>query len=192
MGKFLRNLTSFLGGGPADQVDAPCADPLVATPPASAPAPKAAVEPETVASTDPAEPVALPIEQRALPLVTYAAPRDALALGKPRRARAIGLLRGLPGTTITTRTLPTLPSVATRLPAGVSAPLLTETERIRLQVMQTQIKLSVLHLYEGPIDGHLSAATMTAVRHFQTLKGMRPTGTLAAGTLAALGVPPVA
>ena len=39
--------------------------------------------------------------------------------------------------------------------------------------------------------GTLNPETMTGVRHFQTLKGMRPTGTLAAGTLSALGVPPV-
>jgi murein L,D-transpeptidase YcbB/YkuD len=35
-------------------------------------------------------------------------------------------------------------------------------------------------------------ATVAAVRYFQTLKGMRATGVLAAGTLSALGVPPIA
>jgi hypothetical protein len=38
----------------------------------------------------------------------------------------------------------------------------------------------------------MSAATVRAVRYFQTLKGIRPTGTLAVGTLAALGVPLIA
>ena len=69
--------------------------------------------------------------------------------------------------------------------------LLTETERVRLQVMQVQITLTSLSLYEGPIDGTLNPETVTGVRHFQTLKGMRATGTLAAGTLSAMGVPPV-
>lgn len=190
MGNFLRNLTSLLGV----HADGPRDHPAEATTPASALAQTAPVAPEAVASTEPAGPGASQVEERALPLVAYAAPREAMSLGKSRRARSIGLLRNLPGNAITTHTLPTLPSVATRAPAhpSASAPLLTETERIRLQVMQTQIKLSVLHLYEGPIDGHLNAATATALRYFQTLKGIRPTGTLAAGTLAALGVPPIA
>ena len=76
--------------------------------------------------------------------------------------------------------------------APPTGPALTETERIRLQVMQAQIQLSALRLYEGPIDGHMSTATATAVRYFQTLKGLRPTGVLAVGTLAALGVPTIA
>jgi peptidoglycan hydrolase-like protein with peptidoglycan-binding domain len=57
--------------------------------------------------------------------------------------------------------------------------------------MQVQIRLTRLSLYEGPIDGTLNPETVIGVRHFQTLKRMRPTGTLAAGTLSALGVPHV-
>jgi murein L,D-transpeptidase YcbB/YkuD len=70
--------------------------------------------------------------------------------------------------------------------------MLTETERIRLQVMQVQLKLTGLALYEGPIDGTLNPATVAGVRHFQTLKGMRDSGVLTAGTLNALGVHPLA
>jgi hypothetical protein len=74
-------------------------------------------------------------------------------------------------------------------PHGVS---LTETEKVRLQVMQVQLKLTGLALYDGPIDGTMNRETVTAVRHFQTLKGTRDSGVLTAGTLSALGVPPVA
>jgi peptidoglycan hydrolase-like protein with peptidoglycan-binding domain len=55
--------------------------------------------------------------------------------------------------------------------------------------MQAQLQLQALRLYDGPIDGHMSPAMATAVRYFQTLKGIRATGVLATGTLAALGVP---
>ena len=54
--------------------------------------------------------------------------------------------------------------------------------------MQVQIRLQSIALYEGPIDGTMNPETVTGVRHFQTLKGLRPTGTLAVGTLHALGV----
>lgn len=186
MGTFLRSLSTLLGGptdGPREHA--------LPTPPSPELVRATPVEPEPVSSNEAVEPGASPLDERDLPLVAYAAPRDAMTLARPRRSRSIGLLRNVPGNAITTRTLPTLPSVTTRPPTHPSAPLLTETERIRLQVMQAQIKLSLLHLYEGPIDGHMSPATATAVRYFQTLKGMRPTGTLAAGTLAALGVPAV-
>jgi peptidoglycan hydrolase-like protein with peptidoglycan-binding domain len=73
----------------------------------------------------------------------------------------------------------------------MAGPLLTGTERVRLQIMQVQRRLTSLSLYEGPIDGKLNPETVTGVRQFQTLKGMRDTGTLAAGTLNALGVPPI-
>jgi Putative peptidoglycan binding domain len=126
---------------------------------------------------------------RELPLVAYATPHEEISAPRPRRSRAVSLLRSASATAVTSRTVPTLPSVATRHAAHTAGPLLTETERIRLQVMQTQLQLSVLRLYDGPIDGIMSPALARAVRYFQTLKGIRATGTLAAGTLAALGVP---
>jgi len=70
--------------------------------------------------------------------------------------------------------------------------VLTETEKIRLQIMQVQLKLTGLALYDGPVDGTMNPATFAGVRHFQTLKGMRDSGVLTAGTLNALGVHPVA
>lgn len=69
---------------------------------------------------------------------------------------------------------------------------LTETEKIRLQIMQVQLKLTALALYDGSVDGTMNPETAAAVRHFQTLKGMRDSGVLTAGTLNALGVHPLA
>jgi len=66
--------------------------------------------------------------------------------------------------------------------------VLTETEKLRLQVMQVQLKLTGLGLYDGPIDGLMHPDLVDAVRHFQTLKGMRDSGLLTTGTLAALGI----
>lgn len=66
---------------------------------------------------------------------------------------------------------------------------LTQTERVRLRIMQAQIKLASLMLYEGPIDGMLNLETVAGLRHFQTLKGLRETGQVTAATLRALGVP---
>jgi hypothetical protein len=65
---------------------------------------------------------------------------------------------------------------------------LTETEKLRLQIMQVQIKLSGLVLYDGTIDGVMNPGLVDGVRHFQTLKSMRDSGLLTTGTLAALGI----
>lgn len=69
-----------------------------------------------------------------------------------------------------------------------SSVVLTETEKLRLQVMQVQLKLTALGLYEGPIDGMMNPELVDGVRHFQTLKGQRDTGMLTTGTLTALGI----
>jgi peptidoglycan hydrolase-like protein with peptidoglycan-binding domain len=69
-----------------------------------------------------------------------------------------------------------------------SSVVLTETEKLRLQIMQVQIKLTGLGLYDGPIDGMMNQDLADGVRHFQTLKGMRDSGLLTTGTLAALGI----
>jgi hypothetical protein len=69
--------------------------------------------------------------------------------------------------------------------------VLTETEKLRLQVMQVQLKLTSLSLYDGPIDGMMNPELIDGLRHFQTLKNMRESGMLTAGTLAALGVHPI-
>ena len=69
-----------------------------------------------------------------------------------------------------------------------SAVVLTETEKLRLQIMQVQIKLTALGLYDGAIDGMANPELVDGVRHFQTLKGMRDSGMLTTGTLTALGI----
>jgi hypothetical protein len=141
------------------------------------------------ASTEPSAPATA----AALPMVAAypVTPEEMAASSRLRRSRSASLLRSSGGSLSTTsRVAPTLPSHTSRPGAApTSRPCLTQTERVRLQVMQAQIQLASLRLYDGPIDGVLSAATVTAVRYFQTLKGLRPSGTLAAGTLAALGVP---
>ncbi len=175
MSNLFRSLSSLVGG-PADgtQPQAPASSD--STPAAHGVAP----------ADDDHAPTAAP----ELPLVAYSPPHDSLHTPRPRsRSRAVGLLRSAAANAVTTRTMPTLPSIATRHGAPPAGPLLTETERVRLQVMQAQLQLSALRLYDGPIDGNMSPATATAVRYFQTLKGIRATGVLAAGTLAALGVP---
>ena len=69
-----------------------------------------------------------------------------------------------------------------------SAVVLTETEKLRLQIMQVQLRLTGLRLYDGTIDGMMNPDLVDAVRYFQILKGMRDSGVLTTGTLTALGV----
>ena len=168
MSNLFRSLSSFVGG-PAGAASASTSGDGMAAP-------------DEAALSDHAR-IAAPD----LPLVAYAQ-----APPRPRsRSRDVSLLRSAASTAVTTRTVPTLPSIATRNAIPCVGPLLTETERRRLQVMQAQLQLHALRLYDGPIDGTMSPATATALRYFQTLKCIRATGVLAAGTLAALGVPPI-
>jgi murein L,D-transpeptidase YcbB/YkuD len=69
-----------------------------------------------------------------------------------------------------------------------SSVVLTETEKLRLQIMQVQLKLTGLGLYDGTIDGMMNPDLADSVRHFQTLKGLRDSGMLTTGTLTALGI----
>ena len=124
--------------------------------------------------------------------MTYPTQREDVVPSKARRSRTLNVLRTSTSIALPTRPMPQPQTgVARQHDLQLTRVLLTETERVRLQVMQVQIRLARLSLYEGPIDGTFNPETVTGVRHFQTLKGMRPTGTLAAGTLSALGVPPV-
>lgn len=196
MGTFLRSISSFIRAR-ADAVPARShAETTATNPAASTQTPP--LEPDPASHSDVVEPHASGFDgpsrsmARDLPLVPYATPHEEVSAPRPRRSRAVSLLRSAAASAVTSRTVPTLHTMATRQPAHPAGPPLTETERIRLQVMQAQIQLAALRLYEGPIDGNLSPATATAVRHFQTLKGFRVTGTLTAGTLAALGVPLIA
>jgi hypothetical protein len=189
MGNFIRSISSFIGGRPGAL--------LPATEDASPRSDRPEAGAASMSTTAPADST-LPVQdddlrapgsQPSLPLVAYAVDSVDLTPSRLRRSRNVSLLRQSGTVASTSRTVPTVPAVAMRHPpAHPMRPMLTETERVRLQVMQAQIQLSTLRLYEGPIDGIMSPATATAVRYFQTLKGLRASGTLAAGTLAALGV----
>lgn len=117
--------------------------------------------------------------------------------GTSRAARAPASSRALHAVVRATTqvVLPTPPAEpAAPRPArnrGRMAVQLTETEKLRLQVMQVQLKLTGLALYDGPIDGMMNPELVEALQHFQTLKNMRDSGLLTAGTLAALGVRPI-
>jgi len=127
-----------------------------------------------------------------LPLVAYPVLREEVTPPEMRRSRTLNLLRGSTSVTVTSRLMPAAHPRATRPHEFHQAPLfLTESEKVRLQIMQVQLRLTSLSFYEGPIDGNLNPETVTGLRYFQTLKGMRSSGTLAAGTLSALGVPPI-
>ncbi len=64
-------------------------------------------------------------------------------------------------------------------------------EKKRLQIMRVQISLTSLGLYSGSIDGVLNPDTKTALKLFQTVKGIEADGLMSTPTLNALGVPAV-
>jgi len=68
---------------------------------------------------------------------------------------------------------------------------LTHDEKLRLQIMRVQIKLTSLRLYDGRIDGVRNPATVEALKHFQLIKGLPESGLMTTPTLNALGVPAV-
>jgi hypothetical protein len=166
MGNFIRSISSLIGGSSG----AAASGMSEATP-----------LPSAQAKAD--EPQAPQSQQQALPLVPYAVRAESMPQSTPQRSRSVSLLRRTHPANATTHAMPTLHPHPT-------GPVLTQTERVRLQVMQAQIQLTSLRLYDGPIDGMMTLATATAVRYFQTLKGQRPSGVLTAGTLAALGIAP--
>jgi peptidoglycan hydrolase-like protein with peptidoglycan-binding domain len=57
--------------------------------------------------------------------------------------------------------------------------------------MRVQIALTSLGLYQGTVDGVLSAGTKESLKLFQNLKGIRADGLMSTETLNALGVPAV-
>lgn len=128
-----------------------------------------------------------------LPLMPYPLRRETPAPQKSRQSRALNaIVRASTSAVVVPPPPVPMARTARSRVTHRSGVMLTETERIRLQVMQVQIRLTGLDLYDGPIDGIFNPETATGVRHFQTLKGMRETGTLTAGTLSALGVAPLA
>jgi His-Xaa-Ser repeat protein HxsA len=69
-----------------------------------------------------------------------------------------------------------------------SAPPLTNAEKLKLQVMRVQIKLTTLGLYQGKVDGALNEQTKASLRQFQLLKRLPESGLMTTPTLNALGV----
>jgi Putative peptidoglycan binding domain len=121
--------------------------------------------------------------QRLLPLEGTASEAHEAVPAASRPSRALhAVVRATTSVTVAA------PAVAPHGPPAHGV-VLTETERVRLRIMQAQIKLSSLMLYEGPIDGVLNLDTVAGLRHFQTLKGMRESGQVTTATLRALGVP---
>lgn len=89
-----------------------------------------------------------------------------------------------PGTT--QRATPAAPA-----PSTPRAPVFSHAEKLKLQVMRTQIALTSLGLYKGPINGELDSGTKESLRHFQAVKGFEANGLMSTDTLNALGVPAV-
>jgi His-Xaa-Ser repeat protein HxsA len=111
---------------------------------------------------------------------------------KSASSRALNaVVRATTQVAVSTHVEPTAPPKVVR-PSPRSSVVLTETEKLRLQIMQVQIKLTGLGLYDGAIDGAMNPDLVDAVRYFQTLKGMRDSGVLTSGTLTALGIHPIA
>jgi peptidoglycan hydrolase-like protein with peptidoglycan-binding domain len=107
---------------------------------------------------------------------------------KPASSRALNaVVRATTQVALSSHVEPTAPPKVARADHR-SGVVLTETEKVRLRIMQVQLRLTGLGLYDGTIDGMMSPDLVDAVRHFQTLKGMRDSGTLTTGTLTALGV----
>ena len=68
-------------------------------------------------------------------------------------------------------------------------PPMSQAERLKLQLMRVQIRLSGLGLYTGRIDGVRNPETIEALKRFQAVKGLPETGMMSTPTLNALGVP---
>ena len=78
-----------------------------------------------------------------------------------------------------------------RSAAGTEVVSLTKAEKLALQIMRVQIKLTSLGLYSGAIDGILGKSTVDALKLFQDLKRLPATGLMSTDTLNALGLPAV-
>jgi hypothetical protein len=173
MSKFLKSLSSLVNGkadpSSKDGASEPDAGPSTLTTP---------LFPLTGSDAD---------STGTLPLVTRQTPshKGGRKAASSRALNAVG--RATAQVALSTHVEPTaVPKVGR--PSHRSSVVLTETERLRLQIMQVQLKLTGLELYTGAIDGSMNPDLVDAVRYFQVLKGMRDTGILTAGTLSALGI----
>ena len=199
MSRLLKSLSSLVNGHAdrstpgdvaADTAPPPDAGPSTLTTPlfpldgrdADAPsAPTSTVGGHAVAGARPASAHAL------VPLTTQ--PVLHRATRKSASSRALNaVVRATTQVAITSQVEPTPVPKVGRVGHHRSTVVLTETEKLRLQIMQVQIKLTALGLYDGTIDGMANPELVDGVRHFQTLKGMRDSGMRTTGTLTALGI----
>lgn len=179
MGKFLKSMSLFASAEGSDAAlagNGHAPDDPPATAPATTPA-------ETTRTTG--------RRHEVVPRMDLAAVDHVAPVRKARPSRALNLPRQAAHVTITPHPMPAQARTTHAHSPHARSVVLTETERLRLQLMQVQIRLSSLDLYDGPIDGIMSPDTVTGVRYFQTLKGMRDSGQLTAGTLSALGIAPI-
>ena len=123
-------------------------------------------------------------------VVPLAAPRAPVKGGRASSRALNAVVRASTQVALPSHVEPAAPPKAAR-GGHRSSVVLTETEKVRLQIMQVQLRLRDLELYDGTIDGMMNPALVEAVRHFQTLKGMRDSGMLTTGTLNALGIRPI-
>ncbi len=80
-----------------------------------------------------------------------------------------------------------MPTKANRALTVSGAPANAPTAAIApLTLRQAQIRLAELNLYSGAIDGQLGAATVTAIKTFQKVRGIPETGALDSATEKAL------
>ncbi len=81
------------------------------------------------------------------------------------------------------------PVVATQPPAGMTG--LTLEEKRQTQILRVQMALMRANIYKGHLTGTMDQETQDALRSFQKLKGMIPSGLMSTETLNALAVPAV-
>jgi hypothetical protein len=169
MGNLFKSLSSFIDGRTASAADTGAALPAAQA--------EVEVEPDPMPMNPAHEPPAPSGRD------TEARERLPAAVRPARALHAIA--RTTNAVVVTPHTMPLMPTQPQHGhgPGGVE---LTETEQVRLRIMQAQIKLTSLALYEGPINGMLNLDTVAGLRHFQTLKGLRDTGQLTAATMRAL------
>lgn len=163
MGKFFQRISSFLDS-------------------------HGAITPQTDAGFSAAKPDPEPASpaQQPLPLEgSDGGLHDDISAARPPSRALSAVVRASTSVVVARHPMPMAPAYPQQahLPGGVD---LTETEQVRLRIMQAQIKLSQLGLYEGPVNGMMNLDTTAGVRHFQTLKGLRDSGQLTAATMRAL------
>jgi His-Xaa-Ser repeat protein HxsA len=83
------------------------------------------------------------------------------------------------------------PAAVSPLPARPTPPQLSTAEKLQIQVMRVQIALTTIGLYSGSVNGVLDDETKTALKRFQTVKGLPADGLMNTPTLNSLSVPAV-